>query len=523
MESEVIMTKQEQAKLILSQDPHILAYAQKVAKAVVNLSPLPSHSHIQPRALLVGGFVRDAFRGTGSKDGDLEVYGVSSEVLIQLLIELFGREKVNLVGEQFKVIKVSVENGIELDISIPRLDSKAGRGHRGFNILGDPSLSIKDAAKRRDFTINSMAADPLTGEVFDPFGGCEDIESGILRATDPEHFGDDVLRVYRAVQFAARFEMQIDPATFELMKEMVQGSEFSELPFERISEEMKKLLLKSKAPSIGFNLMRDLGILEIHFPEIHALIGVEQDPEWHPEGDVFIHTLMVVDEAAAIIRREGFSEEESLAVMYGALGHDFGKPATTAFEEGRWRSRGHEEAGVDPCRKFGNRMKLKSELIRTMEAVSADHLKPAELFRSLEKGSLGETSYANAVRRLLKRISPTPWRVAIAVSEADSKGRAIPGVKEAPYLPGLKLAEVVTEKHLDVVAKTDLVYGRDILAMCKELGFSFPQTERFHFGIWIKEVENLRDEGRITEREQGLELVREKLLAYIKEKTEPNE
>ncbi len=517
------MAKHEQAKLILAQDPHILEHAQKIAHAVVKLSPHPNHPHIKPRALLVGGFVRDAFRGEKSKDGDLEVYGVTSEDLIKLLAELFGKEKINLVGEQFKVIKVSVGGGIELDVSIPRLDSKQGRGHKGFEILGDPTLSIEEAARRRDFTMNSMAADPLTGEVFDPFGGQKDIEAGLLRATDLGHFGDDVLRVYRAVQFVARFAMSVEHSTMALMREMVKGQEFSELPSERITEELKKLLLKAKKPSIGFWLLKSLGVLELHFPEIHALVGVEQDPEWHPEGDVFIHTLMVVDEAAAIIRREGFSEDHSLQVMYGALGHDFGKPATTKFEDGRWRSKGHEAAGVEPCEVFGRRLKLSSEIVAAMKAVAAEHLKPAEYYRSLEKGDLKESTYSNAVRRMLKRVSPLHYQVLIAVSEADSKGRTIPGVKEAPYLPGIKLAEVVVEKHLEEEARTDFVYGRDILAMCEELNFHFPVTERYHFGKWIREVESLRDEGVVTEREQGLELVREKLLAYIKEKTEPNE
>src|SRR5690242_3569870 len=235
------------------------------------------------RAVVVGGWVRDRLLNLPSTNLDIEVFGVPADHL-RTLIERFGR--VEAVGESFQVYKVG-----GIDVSLPRRDSKAGRGHRGFVVTGDPDMSIEEAARRRDFTVNAISWDPLTGEYFDPFNGRADLKAQLLRAVDPETFRDDSLRVLRAIQFAARFEFTLDEGT----RALCRGIPLDDLPCERIWGEIEKLLLQARRPSIGLALAMDLGVVDRLFPELKALAGCEQEPEWHPEGDVWVHTLQVVD------------------------------------------------------------------------------------------------------------------------------------------------------------------------------------------------------------------------------------
>src|SRR5687767_4951826 len=229
------------------------------------------------RALLVGGCVRDALMGVQPKDWDLEIYGVAPERLREIL-DRFG--PVNVVGEAFTVYKL----GLDLDVSLPRRERKSGRGHRAFVIEGDPSMTIEEATRRRDFAINAILEDPLTGEIIDPFGGQRDIEKRILKAVSAETFAEDSLRVLRAAQLAARFEFDIDEETVVLCR----GLDLSDLPAERVWGEVEKLLLRARCPSIGLGWLRKFGAIDQLFPEIASLIDVPQDPEWHPEGDVFV-------------------------------------------------------------------------------------------------------------------------------------------------------------------------------------------------------------------------------------------
>jgi tRNA nucleotidyltransferase (CCA-adding enzyme) len=284
------------------------------------------------RALLVGGCVRDVLVGQ-PKDWDVEVYGIEPAKL-RALLDQFG--PVNVVGEAFTVYKL----GPDLDVSLPRRERKAGRGHRAFVIEGDPSMTFEEAARRRDFTVNAILQDPLTGEIIDPFGGREDIRKRTLRAVSVDSFAEDSLRVLRAAQLAARFEFDIEPETVVLCR----GIDLSDLPAERVWGEVEKILLRASRPSIGLKWLREMTVVDQLFPEIKALIQVPQDPEWHPEGDVFVHTQLVTDRARELI--EDLSYGKQITVMLAALAHDFGKPATTEFLEGHWRSRGHEEAGV---------------------------------------------------------------------------------------------------------------------------------------------------------------------------------
>ena len=295
------------------------------------------------RALLVGGCVRDELMGVEPKDFDLEIYGVEPNAL-RTLLSKFGQ--VNAVGEAFTVYKI----GNDLDVALPRRERKVARGHKGFVVEGDPFMSFEEAAGRRDFTINAIMKDPLTGEIIDPYNGQSDIQNNIIRVVSPETFVEDSLRVLRAAQFAARFEFDIEPQTVEICRKI----DLSDLPSERIWGEMEKLLLKAKKPSIGLKWLYELGAADQLFPEMKALAGVPQEQQWHPEGDVDVHTLLVTDRAREQI--DDLPYAKKVAVMLGALCHDFGKPATTQFFDGRWRSHGHDEAGVEPTISFLNKL-----------------------------------------------------------------------------------------------------------------------------------------------------------------------
>jgi len=336
------------------------------------------------RALLVGGWVRDYARGVENVDYDIEVYGLEAPVL-RSLIEAQG--KVDAVGEAFTVYKVRLRDreqrkSFVVDVSLPRRESKTGRGHRGFVIEGDPRMSFEEAARRRDFTINAMMYDPLKDELLDPYGGREDVARRNLRVVDPKTFVEDSLRVLRAMQFAARFEYSIDPATIELCRTI----DLSDLPAERIWAEVEKWLLQSRRPSIGLHAARDLGIAEKLWPEINALIDCPQDPVVHPEGDVFIHTGMVLDEARKLI--DDLPRPKQIAVMLAALCHDLAKPHTTKVENGRIKARDHEMMGVTITEQLLDRLKLFTfdnyDVRRQTLALVQHHAAPHQWFKTRE-------------------------------------------------------------------------------------------------------------------------------------------
>jgi len=356
------------------------------------------------RALVVGGWVRDALLGRPSKDLDIEVFGVPADRLRGIL-EAFG--SVNAVGESFTVYKVA-----GIDVSLPRRESKTGRGHKGFAVTGDPSMPVAEAARRRDFTINAIAQDPLTGEYIDPFDGRSDLAHRVLRAVDPATFVDDSLRVLRAIQFAARFEFTVDPAT----KALCRSIPLDDLPAERVWGEIEKLLLRAARPSIGFALALELGVIERLFPELDALVGCPQEPEWHPEGDVWVHTLLVIDQARA--RIDDLPHPQQVAVMLGAVCHDLGKPPTTAFVDGRIRSLDHEEQGVAPSIALLDRLNVHSldgfDVRHEVLGMVANHLKPGMFAKA--QPPVGDGAY----RRLAQKVN---LELLARVAKADCEGR----------------------------------------------------------------------------------------------------
>jgi tRNA nucleotidyltransferase (CCA-adding enzyme) len=362
------------------------------------------------RALIVGGWVRDRLRGHPSKDVDIEVFGVPQERLPGLLTPL-GR--VEPVGQSFPVYKVVRPDSGEgaIDVALPRRESKQGRGHKGFEVHGDPDMSIEDAARRRDFTINAIAYDPLTGAFEDPVGGRADIERRLLKAVDPTTFGDDSLRVLRAVQFAARFEFSLEDETAALCRRIP----LDDLPAERIWGELEKLLVQAARPSIGFALALDLGIVDQLLPELKPLPGCAQEPEWHPEGDVWVHTLMVIDKAREL--NGDLDRPRLITVMLGAVCHDLGKPATTAAIDGRIRSLDHEQAGVEPTLRLLDRLNIHTidgfDVRGQVVGLVANHLKPGMFFKA---DSVGD----GAFRRLAQTVD---MELLARVARADCLGR----------------------------------------------------------------------------------------------------
>jgi tRNA nucleotidyltransferase (CCA-adding enzyme) len=441
--------------------------------------------HAGGRPYLVGGAVRDALMGLGVAEYDVEVFRLEPDRLRNVLA---GCGSVNAVGEAFTVFKVSGLEGVAgaVDVSIPRRDSKVGPGHKGIGVRGDPQLSVEEAARRRDFTINALLQDPFTGEVVDPHGGRADIEARLLRAVDPASFGEDPLRALRAVQLAARFQLTVDPATARLCASMP----LAELPAERVFGEIEKLLLKAQRPSIGLALLREWGMLPTVAPELLPLADTPQDPAWHPEGDVWTHTLLAVDQAAPLLA--GLDRPHALTVMLATLCHDLGKPATTKLEDGRIRSRGHEEAGLPPTESLLDRWKVHSlegyDVRAQVLALVGNHLKPGQLYDDRDRVSDG------AIRRLARKCEP---RLLYRVARADCLGRT-PG----DFPPVAMEWFLERAQALDVQERPPepLLRGRDVLALGLPPG---PEVGRIVRAVYERQLD-----GAVTNLEQAREEAR---------------
>jgi tRNA nucleotidyltransferase (CCA-adding enzyme) len=429
------------------------------------------------RALIVGGWVRDRLVGRDSKDIDVEVFGLPVDRLRPLL-EIVGR--VQTVGESFQVYKLG-----DIDVSLPRRDSKSSRGHRGFQVTGDPSMSVEDAARRRDFTVNAISWDPLTDEYLDPFDGRGDLARQVLRAVDHQRFADDSLRVLRAIQFAARFELTLDEPTREICLRVP----LDDLPSERVWGEFEKLLGATR-PSIGFALAMDLGVVQKLFPELHALAGCPQEPEWHPEGDVWVHTLQVIDQARE--RVDDLPRSQRLAVMLGAVCHDFGKPLTTAFVDGRLRSIDHEEQGVAPAAGFLDRLNVHSidgyDVRLQVLGMVAQHLKPGMWFKVRDEVGDG------AFRRLSQKVD---LELLARLAKSDCLGRQ-PGTFNCQAMDWfLERARLLGVEHLP---PAPILLGRHLLQLGMKPG---PRM-----GEILKAVYEQQLDGTVTTVEEATAVAR---------------
>jgi tRNA nucleotidyltransferase (CCA-adding enzyme) len=398
------------------------------------------------RAVWVGGCVRDALLGCPVTDVDIEVYGLKPDALLEAL---GARFKLDLVGRAFGVIKI---HGAPVDVSLPRRESKAGYGHMGFEIYSEPDLPPEEAARRRDFTVNAIAYDPLDGTLVDPFHGARDLELGLLRHVS-DQFAEDPLRVLRGMQLVARFGFRPVPETVALCRAIDPEG----LAGERVFEEWRKLLLKGKAIGAGLEFLKDTGWVR-YTPELAATIGCEQEPEWHPEGDVWTHTGHCLD---AFARERLGDPGEDLIVGFGVLCHDFGKPLTTQVEEGRIRSRGHCEEGEAPTRSFLQRMMAPPDLVEGVVPLVIEHLRPHELYTSQAGDS--------AVRRLAVRVGRIDRLVRVA--KADHAGR--PPEPGDVFQAGEWLLERARALDVQAHAPKSLVMGRHLIAMGLKPGPAF--------------------------------------------------
>ncbi len=423
-------------------------------------------------AHLVGGCVRDAALGRTISDVDIEVFRIPVDHLQVLL----GRiAPFSLVGASFGVLKV---HGLPIDVSVPRRERKAGHGHRGFLIDANPGLDPTQAAARRDFTINSVAWNPLTAEVIDPYGGLDDLHRGILRHTT-ERFVEDPLRVLRGMQFTARFGLTPAADTVALCRTIQPEG----LAAERLFDEWRKLLLAGERIGDGLRFLEDTGWIA-HSPELDALRGCPQDPQWHPEGDVWVHTRHVMD---AFAQRRVGDEWEDLVVGLACLCHDFGKPSTTAWIDGRWRSPRHEDAGLEPTRSFLSRLTSQQRLVDEVLPLVAEHLKPDQLYQ--------QGASAAAVRRLARRVLRLDRLLRVAGADRDGR----PPSPRDDFPAARWLMELATELDVLDTPPQPLVLGRHLLSLGLTPGPAFKPL--------LDQCFEAQLDGRITTIEQGLELV----------------
>ena len=426
------------------------------------------------RALLVGGCVRDSLLGIESKDYDLEVYGLSIDAIREALASEFA---LDLVGVSFGVMKV---HHFDIDISLPRLESKMGVGHKGFDVRLVPELSFEEASARRDFTINAMMRDPVTDELIDCWNGRSDLERGILRHVSP-HFVEDELRVLRCMQFAARFCFQVAPETIELCSRLSQEA----LPVERVAGEWEKLLLRGRKPSLGLRFLLACGWLRF-YPELERLVGCPQNPDWHPEGDVWEHTLGVTDGAATL--RSG-DEFDDLVLMLAALCHDLGKPATTSrTPEGKIISHGHDVAGEEAARSFIERIWRRTDLPKMVLPLVLKHMCPASFVR--------QNAQARSYRKLALQVKRMDLLAKLAKADILGVGE-LPEPKEAKLARIDLFYEKARELELEREAPKPIVLGRHLVARGMTPGPAFKRILDACFEAQLDGVFSNEEDGLV--------------------------
>ncbi|MFO8027892.1 MAG: HD domain-containing protein [Opitutales bacterium] len=422
------------------------------------------------RTLLVGGCVRDAIIGFEAKDIDMEVYGLEVEAVEAALEPHF---RLDTVGRAFGVL---ILKGEDIDLALPRRESRTGPKHTDFKVEGDPSMSPEEAASRRDFTINAISCDPLTGEILDPYGGTDDLEIRRLRHVSAA-FSEDPLRVLRGMQFVARFELTAEAETIELCRQLNPN----ELPAERLWEEWKKLILKGVSISAGLTFLKDCGWLP-YFPELEALVGCEQDPKWHPEGDVWTHTLHCLDAYAA--HRIG-DEWEDLVVGLAVLCHDFGKPDTSYTDEtGRIRSPRHDVEGVPVARRFLERLTRQKKIFEEVLPLVEQHMRPLALHRD----GAGDS----AVRRLAARVKRVDRLTRVA--HADKYGR--PPIQPEGFPEGEWLLNKAEALAIQDNAPKPILQGRHLIELDIKPGPHFAQILDRAYEAQLDGAFNNEDDGR---------------------------
>ena len=416
------------------------------------------------RAYFVGGYVRDQLMGRTTKDIDIEAYGIAPSRLRALLArqgDVFEK------GASFGVLSLAHTN---LDIAMPRRESCTGARHTDFDVSVDPSLTTREASRRRDFTVNAMLMDVLTGSIIDHWGGRNDLEAGVLRHVAGDTFPEDALRVFRAAQFSARFSMRVAGETVALCRRM----DVRALSRERVFEETCKALLQAEKPSTYFDVLEGMGHLEEFFPEVAAMRGVPQNPKYHPEGDVYRHTMLVLDQAASLRHRA----VEPLYFMFAALCHDLGKTDSTRIgEDGRITSHMHPVSGRPLAAQQLRRLSSNARLLRYVDDMVGNHMRPNAMAMCQSK---------KKKTRLLFDACVCPEDL-ILLSRADASGKL-----GEPY--DERLEQFLQERLQDwrQAAAQPMVTGKDLI----EAGL----TPDGRFSTMLQRARELRFAGLSKER-----------------------
>lgn len=429
-------------------------------------------------AFIVGGWVRDMLLGATPKDIDIEVFGIYPPDLYYLLCQ---HGKVETVGQSFGVTKLHLD-GDTIDFSIPRRDTKQGKGHKGFVTEFDPDMSFREASSRRDFTINSMGYDPLNHAVVDFHKGREHIKHKLLVPTS-EAFKEDPLRVLRGMQFAARFgfesEMMLDEYGYAML------DEYKDLPVERVWTEWEKLVLKGKKISCGLRVLLNTEWI-IHYPELANLVDIAQDPEWHPEGDAFAHTMWVADAAVVIADRENLSDFDRKVLVLAAICHDLGKANTTVFKDGKWRSPGHDVSGVPLAESFLKSIACPIHIVERVKPLVRWHMAHCRKTFSLK-----------SVRKLSVNMEPSSIATLLLLIEADMNGR--PPLPKGLPQSALDLKKVADKLGVVRASLRPVIKGKELIA----LGL----TPNKDFGRIIKAAFEAQIEGKFDNVATGLQWV----------------
>ncbi|MDA1338547.1 MAG: HD domain-containing protein [bacterium] len=458
------------------------------------------------KAYLVGGVIRDLLiekhhnLPIKNKDYDIEVFGVSLSDLENLLRTNLDSD-ITKEGESFSVLKVYTDESEDpIDIAIPRTEVTTGDKYTDFNITPDPSLTVEQASIRRDITINAIYYDPISKQINDPFNGVDDIKNKVIRAVSTKTFIEDPLRVLRVMQFAGRFGFEVAPETVNLCKKMVKDNMLQALSKDRVREEFLKFAYKTNYPALSLEFLKNVDLLKIYMPEISVLQETLQTPEWHPEGNVYNHSLQVINAGTDIANREGLSSYEKAILILSCLYHDSGKALATVFDEKEkvYRAHGHADKGVQLVLDFAQRINLPSYLVKSLPVLVKYHMHLPVLFYNHKNGQ-DQTKAFNRIALKLNNVG-VDIKLLLWLVEADRRGRkpAVDGESYEPF-PKAYLAEfmelekwfsdMVEELQKSKILEKELITGEQILQVVKQKQ-----------GVWVGAVKEFIKDLYLTKK-----------------------
>lgn len=431
----------------------------------------------------VGGYVRDALMGVECDDIDVEVFNMSM-LMLEFILAGFG--KVDAVGKEFGVLKFK-DGKDDYDFAIPRRENRIGASHTDFDTECDPSMTIEEASSRRDYTINSIYKD-FDGIYYDPNCGRTHLSTRELHPVSNK-FLEDPLRILRGMQFAARFKMHATESTKDFGEELVP--EFDSISKDRVWHEWYKWATLCASPSCGLRFLQDCEWLSL-FPELNRLEFTSQDPEWHPEGNVWTHTKFVCNAANRQCEQFDITGEDKAVIMFAALLHDIGKPDTTIQEDGRIRSPNHANVGVPIAEQFLHSINCPHYLI--------DRILPLVKYHMV---LIGVDPTPKFVRRMVVKLGKAEMSDLIILMQADKEGR--PPLDPTPSLNLIKMMNIYEKLMEDGTIENGkikpIVQGRDLI----ELGVKSGPN----IGAVLKELFSLQLNGEFFTLEDGIKKAKE--------------